>query len=30
VEAFEVSEYGARLTPDAFQWLFSFVPQPRL
>jgi hypothetical protein len=29
-EAFEVSEYGARLTPDAFQWLFPFAPQARL
>jgi LmbE family N-acetylglucosaminyl deacetylase len=25
-EAFEVSEYGAPMTPDAFQWLFPFVP----
>jgi hypothetical protein len=29
-EAFEVSEYGARPTPDAFRWLFPFVPQVRL
>jgi LmbE family N-acetylglucosaminyl deacetylase len=29
-EAFEVSEYGAPLTPDAFQRLFPFVPQARL
>jgi LmbE family N-acetylglucosaminyl deacetylase len=29
-EAFEVSEYGARLTPDTFLWLFPFVPQARL
>src|SRR3989440_2019634 len=28
-EAFEVSEYGASLTPDAFQWLFPFVPRAR-
>jgi N-acetylglucosamine malate deacetylase 1 len=29
-EAFEVSEYGAPLTSDAFQRLFPFVPQARL
>src|SRR2546421_2025686 len=28
-EAFEVSEYGAPLTPEAFQWLFPFVPRAR-